>query len=60
MTCGVAQGTPKIDGSTFVRPNRSKFMPVLNGAAVVLLFVVVPWSTVLASLSAIHFGVAGH
>jgi NADH-quinone oxidoreductase subunit L len=30
------------------------------GAAAVLLFVVVPWSTVLASLTAFHFGVAGH
>ena len=30
------------------------------GAAAVLLFIVVPWPTVLASLSAIHFGVAGH
>ena len=30
------------------------------GAAAVLLFVVVSWPTVLASLSAIHFGVAGH
>ena len=29
------------------------------GAAAVLLFVVVPWSTVLASLTAFHFGVAG-
>jgi NADH-quinone oxidoreductase subunit L len=30
------------------------------GAAAVLLFVVVPWPAVLASLSAIHLGVAGH
>jgi NADH-quinone oxidoreductase subunit L len=30
------------------------------GAAAVLLFIVVPWSALLASLSAIHFGVAGH
>jgi NADH-quinone oxidoreductase subunit L len=30
------------------------------GAAAVLLFVVVPWPAVLASLEAIHFGVAGH
>jgi len=30
------------------------------GAAAVLLFLLVPWPTVLASLSAIHFGVAGH
>ncbi len=30
------------------------------GAAAVLLFIVVPWATVLAGLSAIHFGVAGH
>jgi NADH-quinone oxidoreductase subunit L len=30
------------------------------GAAAVLLLIVVPWATVLASLSAIHFGVAGH
>jgi NADH-quinone oxidoreductase subunit L len=30
------------------------------GAAAVLLFMVVPWSTLLASLSAIHFGMAGH
>ena len=30
------------------------------GAAAVLLFVVVPWSAVLASLTAFHFGVAGH
>jgi NADH-quinone oxidoreductase subunit L len=33
---------------------------LVAGAAAVLLFVVVPWSTVLASLTAIHFGVAGH
>jgi NADH-quinone oxidoreductase subunit L len=30
------------------------------GAAAVLLFIVVPWSTVLASLSTIHIGVLGH
>jgi NADH-quinone oxidoreductase subunit L len=30
------------------------------GAAVLLLYMLVPWETVLASLSAIHFGVAGH
>jgi NADH-quinone oxidoreductase subunit L len=30
------------------------------GAAAVLLFVVVPWHDVLASLQAIHFGAAGH
>jgi NADH-quinone oxidoreductase subunit L len=30
------------------------------GAAALLLYVLVPWGTVLASLSAIHFGVAGH
>jgi NADH-quinone oxidoreductase subunit L len=30
------------------------------GAAAVLLFVLVPWPAVLASLSAIHFGGAGH
>jgi len=30
------------------------------GAAVLLLYVLVPWATVLASLSIIHFGVAGH
>ena len=30
------------------------------GAAAVLLFVVVPWPAVLASLTAFHFGVAGH
>ena len=30
------------------------------GAAAVLIFIVVPWSAFLASLSAIHFGVAGH
>jgi NADH-quinone oxidoreductase subunit L len=30
------------------------------GAAVLLLFVLVPWAAVLASLSAIHFGGAGH
>ena len=30
------------------------------GAAALLLYVLVPWATVLASLSAIHFGVAGH
>jgi NADH-quinone oxidoreductase subunit L len=30
------------------------------GAAAVLLFLLVPWPTVLASLSAIHLGVAGH
>jgi NADH-quinone oxidoreductase subunit L len=30
------------------------------GAAAVLLFVLVPWSTVLAGLSAIHIGGAGH
>jgi NADH-quinone oxidoreductase subunit L len=30
------------------------------GAAALLLFVLVPWATVLASLSAIHFGMAGH
>ena len=30
------------------------------GAAAVLLFVVVPWPTVLACLTAFHFGVAGH
>jgi NADH-quinone oxidoreductase subunit L len=30
------------------------------GAAAVLLFLLVPWATVLASLSAIHLGVAGH
>jgi NADH-quinone oxidoreductase subunit L len=30
------------------------------GAAAVLLFLLVPWATVLASLPAIHLGVAGH
>jgi NADH-quinone oxidoreductase subunit L len=30
------------------------------GAAAVLLFLLVPWATVLASLSVIHLGVAGH
>jgi NADH-quinone oxidoreductase subunit L len=30
------------------------------GAAAVLLFILVPWSVVLAGLSAIHLGVAGH
>jgi NADH-quinone oxidoreductase subunit L len=30
------------------------------GAAVVLLFLLVPWATVLANLSAIHLGMAGH
>jgi NADH-quinone oxidoreductase subunit L len=30
------------------------------GAAAVLLFVLIPWSAVVAGLSAIHFGVAGH
>jgi len=30
------------------------------GAAALLLYVLVPWATVLASVSAIHFGVAGH
>jgi NADH-quinone oxidoreductase subunit L len=30
------------------------------GTAALLLFVLVPWATVLASLSAIHLGVAGH
>jgi NADH-quinone oxidoreductase subunit L len=30
------------------------------GAAALLLYLLVPWATVLASLSAIHFGMAGH
>jgi len=30
------------------------------GAAAVLLFLLVPWATVLASLTATHFGMAGH
>jgi len=30
------------------------------GAAAVLLFLLVPWTTVLAYLAAIHLGVAGH
>jgi len=30
------------------------------GAAALLLFIVVPWPAVLASLSTIHIGVAGH
>jgi NADH-quinone oxidoreductase subunit L len=30
------------------------------GAAAVLLFLVVPWADILASLSAMHFGVVGH
>ena len=30
------------------------------GAAALLLFVLVPWATVLASLTATHFGVMGH
>ena len=30
------------------------------GAAAVLIFIVVPWSALLASLSAIHLGLAGH
>ena len=30
------------------------------GAAAVLLFLLVPWATVLANLSAIHLGMAGH
>jgi len=30
------------------------------GAAALLLFVLVPWTTILASLSAIHFGAMGH
>ena len=30
------------------------------GAAAVLLFLLVPWTTVLANLPAIHLGVAGH
>jgi NADH-quinone oxidoreductase subunit L len=31
-----------------------------TGAAAVLLFLLVPWTTVLAALPAIHLGVAGH
>jgi NADH-quinone oxidoreductase subunit L len=30
------------------------------GAAAVLLFLLVPWATVLASLTTIHLGMAGH
>jgi NADH-quinone oxidoreductase subunit L len=30
------------------------------GATALLLFLLVPWSTVLASLSVLHFGLAGH
>jgi NADH-quinone oxidoreductase subunit L len=30
------------------------------GAAAVLIFLLVPWATVLASLPAIHLGMAGH
>jgi len=30
------------------------------GGAAVLLFLLVPWATVLASLTAIHLGMAGH
>jgi NADH-quinone oxidoreductase subunit L len=33
---------------------------VAAGAAAVLLFLLVPWATVLASLTAIHLGLAGH
>jgi len=33
---------------------------VAAGAALVLLFLLVPWATVLASLTATHMGVAGH
>ena len=57
-------GTAKFSGALLQRWQsgnlRSYAAWLAAGAAAVLLFVVVPWSTVLASLSAIHFGVAGH
>ncbi len=57
-------GTAKFSGALLQRWQsgnlRSYAAWLAAGAAAVLLFVVVPWSTVLASLAAFHFGVAGH
>jgi NADH-quinone oxidoreductase subunit L len=57
-------GTAKFSGALLQRWQsgnlRSYAAWLAAGAAAVLLFVVVPWSTVLASLTAFHFGVAGH
>jgi NADH-quinone oxidoreductase subunit L len=57
-------GTAKFSGALLQQWQsgnlRSYAAWLVAGAAAVLLFVVVPWSTVLASLTAIHFGVAGH
>jgi NADH-quinone oxidoreductase subunit L len=57
-------GTAKFSGALLQRWQsgnlRSYAAWLAAGAAAVLLFVVVPWSTVLASLAAFHFGAAGH
>jgi NADH-quinone oxidoreductase subunit L len=54
----------KLAGATLQRWQsgnlRSYAAWVAAGAAAVLLFMLVPWATVLASLTAIHLGVAGH
>ena len=57
-------GVAKLAGAALQRWQsgnlRSYAAWVAAGAALVLLFLLVPWATVLASLTAIHLGVAGH
>jgi NADH-quinone oxidoreductase subunit L len=57
-------GTAKFTGALLQRWQsgnlRSYAAWLAAGAAAVLLFIVVPWSAVLAGLSAIHFGGTGH
>jgi NADH-quinone oxidoreductase subunit L len=57
-------GTAKFSGALLQRWQsgnlRSYAAWLAAGAAALLLFIVVPWSTVLASLTAFHFGGAGH
>jgi NADH-quinone oxidoreductase subunit L len=57
-------GVAKLAGAALQRWQsgnlRSYAAWVAAGAAAVLLFLLVPWATVLASLTAIHLGVAGH
>jgi NADH-quinone oxidoreductase subunit L len=57
-------GTAKFSGALLQRWQsgnlRSYAAWLAAGAAALLFFIVVPWSSVLASLSTIHIGVAGH
>jgi NADH-quinone oxidoreductase subunit L len=63
-TAWLLGGVAKLAGAALQRWQsgnlRSYAAWVAAGAAAVLLFLLVPWATVLASLTVIHLGVAGH